>query len=285
MCRFIVYAGQEIVLADLIINPKHSLINQSFQSQERCEPLNGDGFGVGWYVPHLSAEPGIFVATTPAWSNRNLRRVSDKIVSPLIFAHVRAASRGLPVSEFNCHPFQYRHMMWMHNGRIDNFVKIKRKLRAVLRDDLYNFIQGTTDTEHAFALFLNFLPADVNGLDANKLKKAMLSTIKQLNQWTREEGCTEPSHYNFAMTDGKTVIATRYTDQPDAGAETLYFSRGERFECHGETCRVIPPQEKPHAIIIASEPLTENARWEPVPVNHVLVIDKDLKIEMEPILS
>ncbi len=57
MCRFVVYSGREVLLADLIIYPKHSLINQSFQSQERFEPLNGDGFGVGWYNPISQQNP------------------------------------------------------------------------------------------------------------------------------------------------------------------------------------------------------------------------------------
>ncbi|MDP1835660.1 MAG: class II glutamine amidotransferase [Chlamydiales bacterium] len=283
MCRFVVYSGPEVLLADLVVYPKHSLINQSFQSKERCEPLNGDGFGVGWYTPNLPGDPGVFVSTKPAWSNRNLHRLSRKVMSPLVFAHVRAASRGLAVNELNCHPFQYRDLIWMHNGRIDRFSKVKRKLRNMLRDDLYNYIQGTTDTEHAFALFLNYLPEDMTNLTPAVLKKAMLSTIGTLNQLTKEAGAEDPSHYNFAVTDGKTIIVTRYTDQADSQAETLYFSRGESYVCEGDCCRVIPPKDKPRAIIIASEPLTSEAKWEPVPVNHVLVIDKDLKIEMEPI--
>lgn len=284
MCRFIAYAGRDILLADLIVNPEHSLINQSYQSQQRSERLNGDGFGVGWYNRALSKEPGIFTATSPAWSNRNLRRLADKIVSPLVFAHIRAASPEFPVNELNCHPFYYHHLMWMHNGRIDNFLKIKRPLRNSLRDDIYNTIQGTTDSEHAFAAFLNFLPQDLSTCNATSLKSAMLSTIAQLNQWTRDSGAQYASQYNFAVTDGETIVITRYTDAPETIAETLYFSRGERFECQGNVCRVISPKEKPHAIVVASEALTPEARWEPVPANHILVIGKDLKIDLEPIL-
>ncbi len=283
MCRFVVYSGRDLLLADLIIYPKHSLINQSFQSQERCEPLNGDGFGVGWYNPELSTEPGIFVATTPAWSNRNLHRLASKIKSPLVFAHVRAASLGMSVNELNCHPFQHKHLMWMHNGRITDFDKIKRKLRRMLRNDTYDIIKGTTDTEHAFALYLNHLPEDLSKVGPVLLKQAMLDTIAQLNEWTREVATEESSHYNFAVTDGHTIVATRYTDQPQYSAETLYFSRGERFECLGDVCRVISTRDKPHAIIIASEPLTPEARWEPIPVNHMITVSQNLVIEILPI--
>eukprot|EP00158_Paraphelidium_tribonemae_P007224 Partr_v1_DN28159_c4_g1_i2_m56092 putative glutamine amidotransferase len=53
MCRFLLFTGrQPITLADLLTKPAHSIINQSFDSKLRLDlhrPLNGDGFGVGWY--------------------------------------------------------------------------------------------------------------------------------------------------------------------------------------------------------------------------------------------
>ena len=52
------------------------------------------------------AQPCIFTSITPAWNNLNLERMARKVTSPLIFAHVRAAYPGMPVSEQNCHPFQ-----------------------------------------------------------------------------------------------------------------------------------------------------------------------------------
>ena len=118
MCRFLVYTGQELFLSDLSTHSEQSLILQSFKARERKEPLNGDGFGVGWYAPHIDPTPCVFTDVTPAWSNRNLRRLADKIRSACVFAHVRAASPGMGVTEFNCHPFQYRQFLWMHNGRI-----------------------------------------------------------------------------------------------------------------------------------------------------------------------
>ncbi len=86
----------------------------------------------------------------------------------------------------------------------------------MLRDDTYNIIKGNTDTEHAFALFLNHLPEDLSTVGPALLKQAMLQTIAQLNEWTREVGAEESSHYNFAVTDGHTVVATRYTDMPSS---------------------------------------------------------------------
>lgn len=72
MCRFLVYKGREILMADLITGAEQSLIMQSYKARERVEPLNGDGFGVGWYVPEIDPTPCVFTSILPAWSNRNL---------------------------------------------------------------------------------------------------------------------------------------------------------------------------------------------------------------------
>ena len=60
--------------------------------------------------------PGVFTSISPAWNNDNLFRLSNKIRSSLVFAHVRAASLGSLVSESNCHPFAVGKYMFMHNG-------------------------------------------------------------------------------------------------------------------------------------------------------------------------
>ncbi len=58
MCRFALYLGSPIHVSSLITDPANSIIHQSFHSHEREEPLNGDGFGLAWYVPELTDEPG-----------------------------------------------------------------------------------------------------------------------------------------------------------------------------------------------------------------------------------
>lgn len=135
MCRFIVYRGDDLSMADLLTRSDHSLIMQSYRAREREEPLNGDGFGVGWYDYEIDPTPCVFTSVTPAWNNRNLQRLADKIRSTCFFAHVRAATAGFSVNELNCHPFQFGKFLWMHNGRIGEFSKIRRRLRESLRDE------------------------------------------------------------------------------------------------------------------------------------------------------
>lgn len=254
-------------------------IKQSYKARERSEPLNGDGFGVGWYAPQVDPTPCLFTSITPAWSNQNLHRLAEKISSSCIFSHVRAASPGMLVSEVNCHPFQYRRLLWMHNGGIAQFPKMKRRLRQSLKDDLYNFIQGTSDSEHAFAVFLNLLPHGMNHHPPEELAQTMLETIRQLNYWSREAGITEPSYYNFAVTDGQSVIATRYVSDLMLEPASLYFSSGSKFECHEGVCRMVQARESEHAVIITSEPLTDvKEDWIAVQKNHLVMSTPELNI-------
>ncbi len=279
MCRFLAYIGQEVLAADLIIKPVHSLIYQSFSSLERFEPLNGDGFGMGWYVPSIDPIPCLYTTVSPAWADQNLHRLAAKVKTPCLFAHVRAASTGLTVTELNCHPFLYKRLLWMHNGTIDEFTKIKRRLREALRDDFYNAINGTTDSEHAFCLFLNQLAQRRETYTAEELGQAMLTTIKLIDQWTKEAGSKIPSHLNFAVTDGEQIVTTRYTNGNDL-PESLYYTTGAKFEVNHHEARILPTSNHPQAVIIASEPLTDRENWTAVPHNNMLTVNKRYETQL-----
>src|SRR5436190_20638040 len=97
MCRFLVYCGSSpIILSKLVIEPSHSILTQSYDSRLRLDsrrPVNGDGFGIGWYTdPSLGPDPCIFTSAIPAWNCTNLERLAPKTSSKLFFAYVRATT-------------------------------------------------------------------------------------------------------------------------------------------------------------------------------------------------
>jgi glutamine amidotransferase len=286
MCRFLCYVGPEVLLADLLYRPKNSLILQSYKSRERKERLNGDGFGVGWYAPpesHIgSPTPCLFTSITPAWNNQNLRRLSEHVKSARFFAHVRAASPGMRVCETNCHPFQNGRYLWMHNGTIEGFWQIRRRLRESLPDRLYNIIEGTTDSEHAFAVFLNLLGDLDSTHSANELGHALIETVHQLERWTSETGSTAPSYYNFAVTDGRYVAVVRYVSDPKLEPASLYYSAKGKYQCIDGECQFADCATCERSIVIASERLNENdSDWIRVAPNHLLTLGDDLEVKVE----
>ena len=195
MCRLLAYIGTPIVIDKLLYQPKNSLVNQSINAKEIEEPLNGDGFGIGWYTPELSDEPVTFVSVNPAWSNRNLRNLAPKIQTGCFVAHVRAATVG-EVSESNCHPFQYRNLLMMHNGGIENFSSIKRKIREPLTDRLYNWIKGQTDSEHIFAYLVSYLQNQGRPVTTDGIMEAFENTFSTIKVLMREGGIKEESEYS-----------------------------------------------------------------------------------------
>lgn len=303
MCRFLIFKGKEpLRLSHLLTRPAHSIINQSFDSRlrlDRRRPVNGDGFGVAYYPQEKELNqdgPCVFRAITPAWNNQNLETLAEKTKSELVFAHVRASTYGI-LSETNCHPFSYHSLCFMHNGGISNFGKIKRRLLNQIDDEYLNFLKGSTDSECAFALFLDTLkklgydPANKEGNFGHvALRQAMLQTISFLKDWTKEANSgldhAEPSLLNFAVTDGSSVVVSRYITSRVDEAASLHFSCGSSFvESAPGEYRMERLDRNQDVIMVASEPLTfERGDWTAVPTNSVLTI-KNQTILLHPIID
>ncbi|MGH7966260.1 MAG: ergothioneine biosynthesis protein EgtC, partial [Candidatus Binatia bacterium] len=180
MCRFVAYLGQAVTLERVISAPEHSLIVQSYRPTEMTSGVvNADGFGMGWYNRVLDPTPCVYTNCSPIWGDRNLPGLSRHIASECIFANVRSATPDIAIDQSNCQPFAYQQFLFMHNGYMQHFRStLMRRMREALRDEYYTAIGGSTDSEHIFALFLNFLHGRPVTLPA--LVAAMSTTLDQL---------------------------------------------------------------------------------------------------------
>lgn len=282
MCRLLAYLGKPVVMDKFLFQPKNSLINQSFHALEIEEPLNGDGFGVGWYHKEIAPDPAVFVSIYPAWNNRNLRYMAPKIMSDCLVAHVRAASEG-DVSEVNCHPFHFRNFLMAHNGGVENFSRIKRKIHTSLSDTGFDWIQGQTDSEHLFALVLDNL-ARKDRIDADTISQSFEEMIVFLLDSMHEQKIEDPAFLNMVMTDGERLVALRYASDKSAKPLTLYYSEGSRYECHDGVCHMIPANEHEKSVMVVSEKLTDLVEdWRMIPDNHFIMVYKDLSVKIRPV--
>jgi predicted glutamine amidotransferase len=274
MCRFTLYLGPPIRLDSLLIEPSHSLILQSFRSAEREEPLNGDGFGVGWYAPDLATRPALFRSITPAWNNANLRSMAGLVASPCVMAHVRAASAGMPVSEANCHPFQRDRYLFMHNGHIGSFRSIRRALLASLCEEAFHLIQGSTDSEHLFAVFMDELAA-ANTEEPHALATCLNRAVWRVVDLVGELGGGHPSYLNLAVADGDRAAACRFTSDPGRVPESLYAIEREIYRPVAKGSPERRHAEHSTSFVVSSERLTEDPAWRVVEPNHVVSIARD----------
>jgi predicted glutamine amidotransferase len=212
MCRWLAYSGSPVLLDELIYKPKHSLIDQSLHSRLGAETTNGDGFGIGWYGE--GDDPAVFHSIEPAWNDRNLHELARHISSPLVFAHIRAAT-ATPVQLTNCHPFRHEKWLWMHNGVIYDFHKVKRDLVLAVDPSLYPEIEGSTDSEVFFYLALTM------GLEDDP-PTAVQDAVGFIEETGRRHGVEHPIQMTVATTNGESIWAFRYAS---AGrARSLYFS-------------------------------------------------------------
>ncbi|MEZ4333716.1 MAG: class II glutamine amidotransferase [Myxococcota bacterium] len=265
MCRFTLYMGEPIRLSSLLIEPEHSLIRQSSHSQEREEPLNGDGFGVGWYAADPRLEPAVFRSITPAWNNRNLANLARVVSSGCILAHVRAATQSSGVNEANCHPFRFRSHLFMHNGDVGNFRQVRRPMLASVCDEAFDNVYGSTDSEHVFALVIDEMLRAPAWIDCGeRLARALEGAIARVVEIVEKHGQNEPCYLNCALSDGQNAVVTRYSNDPDAPPESLYYYSGGIYpSLEGRVAR---------SVLVSSERLTADPAWREIPPNHMVII-------------
>lgn len=285
MCRFVAYIGPSILADDLLYKPKFSLVTaQTMNAGEMSVSVNGDGFGIGFYAPELDNEPCVFRSIRPAWSDGNLKNLAKKIHSPCMFAHVRAASPGIPVEELNSHPFSCGKLMFMHNGVLGGYKQIRRKLLRSLNDVAYDAIQGSTDSEHMFGLFLNHIADPYGNVTCAQMVQAMKGMFADLDDLLMESAVRQHSYLNLAVTNGTCLIAVRYTTNPNVQPASLYYMFGREYKCLEDQCGMEPSYGKPSAIVVASEPFTaRRSDWMKVERNSMMVVDETMRINFHNI--
>jgi predicted glutamine amidotransferase len=254
MCRWIAYRGQTTALEHYVTEPAHSLITQSIHALESTASVNGDGFGLGWYGSH-HPEPGLYREIRPAWSDENLRYLCRHLQSHLFFAHVRAAT-GTAITRANCHPFACGTWMFMHNGFIGNWNRLRRQVEALIPDELYPSRIGTTDSE---AMFLAMMGAGIDRPVA-AAEKVLATLTGFVNGVTPGERL----RFTAALANGQDLYAFRYA--VNDRANTLYYRESES------------------GIVIVSEPLdSDQKNWIAVPENHVVVALAGERARIEPL--
>ncbi|MBP1851451.1 class II glutamine amidotransferase [Rhizobium halophytocola] len=248
MCRWAAYRGEPLYLEELVSSPAHSLIEQSHCATKAKTSTNADGFGLAWYGDH--PEPGRFRDVLPAWSDCNLKSLSRHVRSPLFLAHVRAATHGATRRD-NCHPFVKDSWSFMHNGQVEHFADLRRRIESMLDDEHFNARTGSTDSELLFLLALQF------GL-AERPLEAMGEAIGFVEHLSREVKGMAQIKFTVAFSNGKSLYAVRYASE--GYAPTLFAA----------------PMGRDGGYCLVSEPLDDNKdTWAEIPPGSAVIVGED----------
>ena len=247
MCRWVAYKGQPVFLEHYVTTADHSLIHQSLHAERGKTVTNGDGFGIGWYGAREN--PGIYREILPAWNDTNLKSLAAQIQSSLFFAHVRA-STGTATNRCNCHPFAFDKWMFMHNGQIGEYHKVRRELEKQLDDSHYEHRFGSTDSE---LLFLLAVQEDLQKCPVS----AMRRVLERVHKAMVDKGIRAPLRFTSCLSDGKRLCGFRCST--DHHAPSLYYRRYENGD-----------------VVLVSEPIDRQSEcWIEVPQDQAVCFRAD----------
>jgi glutamine amidotransferase len=195
----------------------------------------------------------------------------------------------------NSHPFVFGRHVFMHNGVISNFSHIRRDMTDLLSYDTYCNVLGSTDSEHAAALYMTNL---TNGggketwekpYPMKKMLEAMQKTVVQILQLQHAKlgASNTPNSLNFCTTDGTKLLAIRFRNHASQQPPPLYWSEfagrtlntkypGSPDGKNLENLEASVEGDIGKHTIVASEPTTyDEKQWHLIRKNCALMVDED----------
>jgi glutamine amidotransferase len=247
MCRHLAYLGPEVALSELLLDPAHSLLRQSWSPLDMRGggTINADGFGVGWH-PTSGDDCARYRRAVPMWTDGSLRDLATTIRSGSVLAAVRSATVGMPVVETACAPFAEGRWLFSHNGVVRGWPTSVASLAAELPTEDLMTLDAATDAALLWALVRHRLRA---GKDPLESMAAVVTAVAR---------AAPRSRLNLLLSDGRSLVATTW-------GHSLWVRRA------------------PRSVALSSEPWDpEDPAWEAVPDRHVLRATPS-SLELQPI--
>ncbi|HEU4409209.1 MAG TPA: ergothioneine biosynthesis protein EgtC [Polyangiaceae bacterium] len=252
MCRIAAYLGPPIALSDLLFDAERSLADVAREPRELPKgALGADGHGVAWYAEGR-AEAARYRSVLPLWADQNLRSFAPAVRSGCVVASVRSATQGIAVDFANTPPFVEGAVSLVHNGELEDFrASWRRPLRASLSAEREAGVEGGTDTELVFAVFLDELAGRAPSAEA--LEGALRRAIARVGE--RAAAASKSAGLNLIVSGGRSLVASRVAFGREA--PSLYVARdGARGGGW-----------------VASEPLSTAGPWQRVPERSLVAFD------------
>lgn len=292
MCRVVAYLGEPVLLDVLLYQSDSSLVKQAY-APSMMSFMNLAGCGIAcWNDDAPSRElPLTYKSTTLPMYDRNLAALSRKVECHCALAHIRGAeydgAEEPLVSESNLHPFRYEdcRVTLAHNGGLSRFSEMKYDLLEHIDPEVAREIEGNTDSEWIYAVLLSQLEDPRGATTATELTEAVARTLAILKEVRNARGIDTDSHTNLFVSDGASLVATRFTfdfgcyaDEPTPSSlsyPSLWYTAGHDYGLHEGDWKMLGGANGASSALIASEPLTRDiSTWIEVPEYTLLTLQR-----------
>ncbi|HEX6022458.1 MAG TPA: class II glutamine amidotransferase [Solirubrobacter sp.] len=232
---------------------------------------NPDGYGLATF--DADGSPRVDKGPVAAWRDMRFAQLARETRSTTFVAHVRFASTG-PMTHENTHPFEQDGRIFAHNGLVAGLEQLELELGR--HRDL---VSGDTDSERLFTLITRRIHAA-----GGDVRRGIVSAVR----WVAEE--LPVYSMNFILATPRELFALRYPDvnplfvlERDAGGpsgfrQLAHSSAGGTVRVRSDELRVRP------SVVIASEPMDEDAGWRQVEPGQLIHVDANLNVSAEMIL-
>lgn len=246
MCRLLGYVSQDKTSFD-------SIVGEDFPEFVSLSSVHCDGWGIATinqdeHAAHLDRAP-----ETASTSQSFVDALADVDADGALL-HLRWATKGLPVSEDNTHPFVYKDFTFIHNGGIFP----PAALDPYISPKFAALVQGDTDSERYFY----FLMTMINKHGFVQGVRECVKTITTALDYSSINAMIMNEH-TYAI-----ISEYRPERRPDWAPADYYELKYRKDE---------------QGILVASTGWNQPG-WEVLPNHQILVIDrKTLATQMFPI--
>jgi glutamine amidotransferase len=245
MCRHVAYLGPPVSLAEMLLGPERSLLEQTWAPGDMrgSGSVNADGFGVGWYAGPGGAAR--YRRAVPMWADASFPDLAAHVRTEAFLAAARNGTTGMPVTETACAPFREGRWLFSHNGVVLGWPETATALAGELpMTDLLQ-LEAPTDSALLWALLRHRLR---QGAD-------LATAVEDLT--LRVAHAAPGSRLNLLATDGETVAATTWAHS-------------------------LSVLESGDHVLVSSEPFGADDGWRPVPDRH-LVVATASSVKIQPL--
>jgi glutamine amidotransferase len=287
MCRMLGYIGAPVLLEHLVVRPDNALLNQTTDAQ-LLAMLNLAGFGLAAWNDDLNDAhlPLTFHSTNVAVFDANLRALAARLKVRSLVAHLRGVplDGSATINQQSLHPFQLpgSPLVLAHNGDLAEFGRMRAALWPHIKPDVAKAMTALTDSAFLHALVLSNVEDPAGPFTADAIFRAITAAFGIIRRVRADHGITRSSSVNLVVSDGRALVATRFTfdfgrfEKPpfQGGIEFLsqWFTIGDRYAFADGEWKMTGGRGA--GTLVASEPLTRDvSTWVEVPEYGALLVD------------